>query len=700
MAQKEEITFELLVYSGTRWEAQGSYGAHEQRTAIADGKSLARVSTVKGVKVVKEFFDNKSNVSRSLTVFEHTPSAPSSKTRPTPQRRTAKPSKASMSGDVREGGGDDQPKGTSFLSVVVKILLSIAISLATAGVVMQMAVFALKGVRTIGMINKGDFLVIIFILVFVITVLALITRILINLKRLSPIIKPRPAARPVPVKRKRNTRLTPSADEFKSDLQPIKEDEEKEKVEEEKNKAEQEALLAEEEARKKVEEEAAKKAEVDALSEVITMNAFTQDAFEVLQGDNTKQDAHTVFGLVLFLVGAVQTLRHQNKLPDDVVNTVAAQALGNLGLSPERSKHFLEHTDEYLISNARYSEMFQTGRGAMGEYLEHDTGPRVALSEALSDWDKPKPKSETGTQPVTVLFTDIAGSTAMTQKLGDAGAQEVVRAHNRIVREAIQGFTGKEIKHTGDGIMASFPSASAGVDAALEMQKRTKSHNASDPNHPLGLKIGLNTGEPISEDDDLFGSTVQLAARIVDKAAEGQVLVSSSVHGLCQGKQMKFERFADLDMKGFDEAVTVYVALWDPDAPATVKPQPKPIQTPQPAAQPVVKPVVEAVVAAQTPETPQDLGVTQPKATPSSLARKLETAKPLTVPSVPVKPLTPKPEAKVPEKTPKPQPLTSSVGAQKPTTAPTTQVKEKPKDTEKAKNVAKNGVQTASSDDK
>ena len=602
MAQKEEVTYELLVYSGTRWEAQGTYSTNEQRTAVADAKSLAKVSTVKGVKVVKEFYDAKSRTSRSLTVYEHTPAAPKSK----PSKSQAKPSKASMTGDAREQGQDaPEEKGASILGTLVKLLLSIVFSLATAMVVTQLTSLALKGVHSVGLFDKDDFLFFVFILVFIITALALITRILSNLKKLAPLTKPRQAnpAKPKPAKRKRNQRLTPSVAEFKAEAaQAEKPDEEADKKQ-----AEEERKKAEEEARKKAEEEAAKKSETDALSETVTMNAFAKDAFEVLQGDKSKQDAHTVFGLVLFLVGAIQALRHQHKLSDDVVKTVSVQALGRLGLSPERVQHFIEHTDEYLISNARYSEMFQTGRAAMGEYLEHNTGPRGSLSDALTDWEKPKSQTESTSQPITVLFTDIAGSTAMTQKLGDAGAQEVVRAHNRIVREAIQGFSGKEIKHTGDGIMASFPSASSGVEAAMEMQARTKSHNASDPGHPLGLKIGLNTGEPISEDDDLFGTTVQLAARIVDKADAGQILVSGSVHGLSQGKNLKFERFADLDMKGFDEAITVYTALWDKDAPVkdNVKADVKPASAPEPefeAAEPDSSPEAEVVPEAEIVE--------------------------------------------------------------------------------------------------
>jgi len=99
--------------------------------------------------------------------------------------------------------------------------------------------------------------------------------------------------------------------------------------------------------------------------------------------------------------------------------------------------------------------------------------------------------------------------------MGDEGAQLVVRAHNRVVREALSNNAGKEIKHTGDGIMASFNKTSDGVDADIEMQLETTKHNQEHPDLPLHLKIGLNAGEPISEDNDLFGTVVQLLPRLL-----------------------------------------------------------------------------------------------------------------------------------------------------------------------------------------
>ena len=155
MAQNEEVTYELLVYSGTRWEAQGVYASNEQRTAVADAKSLAKVSTVKGVKVVKEFYDSKASASRSLTVYEHKPdqAAPVKKT-----SKSKKTSKASHTGDAREGKADQgeaPKKGTTILGVFVKIMVSTLFSLAAAMVVTQLASVALQGVRSVGLFEIG-----------------------------------------------------------------------------------------------------------------------------------------------------------------------------------------------------------------------------------------------------------------------------------------------------------------------------------------------------------------------------------------------------------------------------------------------------------------------------------------------------------------------------------------------------------------
>ena len=118
----------------------------------------------------------------------------------------------------------------------------------------------------------------------------------------------------------------------------------------------------------------------------------------------------------------------------------------------------------------------------------------------------------------------MQSSTALTQQLGDAGAQEVRHAHNDIVRAALSANSGSEIKQTGDGIMASFTTASSALECAIAIQRGVSAHREANPDSPLGIYVGLNAGEPIAEDDDLFGTSINLAARICDHAEPGQIL--------------------------------------------------------------------------------------------------------------------------------------------------------------------------------
>ena len=151
----------------------------------------------------------------------------------------------------------------------------------------------------------------------------------------------------------------------------------------------------------------------------------------------------------------------------------------------------------------------------------------------------------------TLLFTDIEASTALTQRLGDEGAQELLHGHNGVVRAALDEHGGREVKHTGDGLMASFPSAVSAVTAALQMQRDLAGGE-------VRVRIGLNAGEPIAEDGDLFGTAVQLAARITDRAEPGQVLVSNVVRELCAGKTFEFTSMGEATLKGFDEPVALF----------------------------------------------------------------------------------------------------------------------------------------------
>lgn len=163
----------------------------------------------------------------------------------------------------------------------------------------------------------------------------------------------------------------------------------------------------------------------------------------------------------------------------------------------------------------------------------------------------------------TIFFTDIEGSTRLTQQLGDAGAMALLRRHDHVVREALQHNSGSEVKHTGDGMMAAFRSVAAAVQAAIDIQRRLAVGEGDAGPNWLRVRIGLAAGEPVAEDGDLFGAAVQLAARLCQRAKPGTILASGAVRDLTLGKGFGFSRAGQIQLKGFDESVTAFEVAWE-----------------------------------------------------------------------------------------------------------------------------------------
>jgi class 3 adenylate cyclase len=162
----------------------------------------------------------------------------------------------------------------------------------------------------------------------------------------------------------------------------------------------------------------------------------------------------------------------------------------------------------------------------------------------------------------TVLFTDIVESTSLTQRLGDEEAMEVLRVHDTVVRDALAALKGREVKHTGDGIMASFVSAAAAVRCAAQIQRELAQRASEQGNHPIKVRIGGAAGEPVERNSDIFGSTVQLAARLCSHAEPEQIVVSSVVADLCIGKGLVFRSLGEVPLKGFDRPIHAHAVEW------------------------------------------------------------------------------------------------------------------------------------------
>ena len=193
------------------------------------------------------------------------------------------------------------------------------------------------------------------------------------------------------------------------------------------------------------------------------------------------------------------------------------------------------------------------------QIIEVEPGPVQAFFGSVPE--HPVGRAYTESAVRAVLFTDICGSTEMTERLGDDGAMGLLREHDAIVRDALARHTGREVKHTGDGIMASFSSVSSAVETAIAIQRRlTEREDASDAR--LDVRIGISAGEPVSDNEDLFGAAVQLAARLCSCSEPCGITVSVAVRELCVGKRFTFEERGPVVLKGFSEATHFYVVDW------------------------------------------------------------------------------------------------------------------------------------------
>ena len=167
----------------------------------------------------------------------------------------------------------------------------------------------------------------------------------------------------------------------------------------------------------------------------------------------------------------------------------------------------------------------------------------------------------------TILFSDMKGSTSINQRMGDDATMRVIRTHNSIIRESLATLVGREVKHTGDGIMASFASVTRAVECSITIQRKFEDYNRDARDVPIRVRIGLAAGEPVEDSGDLFGAAVQLASRICDCAEPGAILVSNVVRELSLGKGFLFRDLGEVELKGFEQAVRLHEVRWQAEAP-------------------------------------------------------------------------------------------------------------------------------------
>ncbi len=601
----KEISYMVYTLQDKRWELHAVYSVQKKSQALQDAKALDGISTINGVKVVEETAMSGSSNSQEATIFisesqkeepkRKRPPKASPPPKPVPSESKAPAKKATSSKAQRntkkkkENDGDNGPaKPITFSQFLIRfmgiILIGIFSGIAAAWItsLWLQATDLDAGIQNYILFG-------IFFLAFFIFIRAAMP--LISASKSKPVLLGALSARNLLQSRDNEEPDEPDKaidtgayQDFRTEAARLKKhdadtfsDEEGPETDEDED-LDDEPYMDDELIDDEVEDDDKDEDEdedyyVELSNKPSPVNThknfvlrYLSAALKHAKVDKNQLDNFNKFGVTLYMAGACDALSREHSLDTKLSSKIITMTVRFIGLSDGNSDNFSAKIQEYLVADAKYMEAFQNGHQAMKLHMDNNAAGIKNLAQALEDWNKPKLKEETKS-PITVLFTDIAGSTEMTQTLGDASAQQIVRIHNQIVRDALSKFSGKEIKHTGDGIMASFANTSNAVSASADMQNATARHNKAKPDQTWGLKIGLNTGEPIAEDNDLFGSTVQLAARITDKAQTNQVYVSEIVYGICNGKNFRFENRGAFEMKGFANGLVLHELIWDPDAP-------------------------------------------------------------------------------------------------------------------------------------
>ena len=208
------------------------------------------------------------------------------------------------------------------------------------------------------------------------------------------------------------------------------------------------------------------------------------------------------------------------------------------------------------------------------EFFEvEDFGPSPAIEgfielgmmdKIADDVGRARPDLAPMTAPngtVTILFTDIEGSTQLTEALGDREWMSLLREHNEIVRTQMTAHSGFEVKSQGDGFMLAFTSARDALRSAMGIQRTLAERDTDRPE--LRVRIGVHTGEPIREAEDFYGKAVVLAARIAAEARGSEILVSGLVRELTESSgEFSFEAPTDTELKGLSGMYKVSALRW------------------------------------------------------------------------------------------------------------------------------------------
>ena len=294
------------------------------------------------------------------------------------------------------------------------------------------------------------------------------------------------------------------------------------------------------------------------------LSAYTKKVMDALTEERPQLQAFERFGANLFIGGAAGGLAEHFSLSDAMKADILQSALESIGTNAAAAKAFCERLDA-SAQRPRFRKLMDAGHAAITAELNETKSRQPPLTELIKEWSE-RTEETTDSKQVTFLLTDIVGSTALTSKLGNSGAQRIVRAHNTIVCTAIKDYKGTEVKHTGDGMLTTFPDPAAAARAAIEIQQAVAEFVADNPDAPLELRIGLHAGNAGFEDGEYFGEPLLALGGICDAAEDGQIYCSGAIQAKCPSPAFTLDDIGEQSVKRVEGPINLFRLSWKPKA--------------------------------------------------------------------------------------------------------------------------------------
>ena len=259
----------------------------------------------------------------------------------------------------------------------------------------------------------------------------------------------------------------------------------------------------------------------------------------------------------------------RHNIPNATAQDVAAAHVADLAVAPEFGVQFISYWFDprdgavFCFANAPSANTMEAVHAASHGMVPSEI---IGVSENdvlrfLGRIHEPVDHTEVTSPVRTILFTDLEGSTALLDSLGQEQFLPLLREHDLIVRRELVTWRGREVKHTGDGFLASFDDVTDALHGSLAIIDAFDQRSLAASGPALRVRIGMAAGEPVDQDDDIFGAAVTLASRICAAADPGHVLVSDVVHDLGAGNGFVFDGGSDRILKGFSRPAVVYELL-------------------------------------------------------------------------------------------------------------------------------------------